>query len=145
MVSKLQPLADRVLVKPIEKEEKTKSGIYLPDTAKEKPQEGEILAVGPGKIPIPVYLSFYSAGPTPETGRKPARNFPHSRPPSDTRREFWQPLETNIPFGPAPAGVPKKVPARWSMAAHLLHRGRNRLKRLQDQAKTERLTAPVLF
>ena len=50
MAAKLQPLGDRVLVKPIEKEEKTKSGIYLPDTAKEKPQEGEILAVGPGKI-----------------------------------------------------------------------------------------------
>jgi len=50
MVSKLHPLADRVLVKPIEKEEKTKSGIYLPDTAKEKPQEGEVLAVGPGKM-----------------------------------------------------------------------------------------------
>ena len=50
MVSKLQPLADRVLVKPIEKEEKTKSGIYLPDTAKEKPQEGKVLAVGPGKL-----------------------------------------------------------------------------------------------
>ncbi len=50
MAAKLQPLADRVLVKPIEKEEKTKSGIYLPDTAKEKPQEGEILAVGPGKV-----------------------------------------------------------------------------------------------
>jgi len=50
MAAKLQPLADRVLVKPIEKEEKTKSGIYLPDTAKEKPQEGEILAVGPGKM-----------------------------------------------------------------------------------------------
>ena len=50
MAAKLQPLADRVLVKPIEKEEKTKSGIYLPDTAKEKPQEGEILAVGPGKL-----------------------------------------------------------------------------------------------
>jgi chaperonin GroES len=49
MASKLQPLGDRVLVKPIEKEEKTKSGIYLPDTAKEKPQEGEIIAVGPGK------------------------------------------------------------------------------------------------
>ncbi len=48
--TKLQPLADRVLVKPIEKEEKTKSGIYLPDTAKEKPQEGEVIAVGPGKI-----------------------------------------------------------------------------------------------
>jgi len=50
MAAKLQPLADRVLVKPIEKEEKTKSGIYLPDTAKEKPQEGEIIAVGPGKM-----------------------------------------------------------------------------------------------
>jgi chaperonin GroES len=50
MAAKLQPLADRVLVKPTEKEEKTKSGIYLPDTAKEKPQEGEIMAVGPGKL-----------------------------------------------------------------------------------------------
>ena len=50
MAANLQPLADRVLVKPIEKEEMTKSGIYLPDTAKEKPQEGEVLAVGPGKI-----------------------------------------------------------------------------------------------
>jgi chaperonin GroES len=49
MASKLQPLGDRVLVRPIAKEEKTKSGIYLPDTAKEKPQEGEIIAVGPGK------------------------------------------------------------------------------------------------
>ncbi len=50
MASKLQPLGDRVLVKPTEKEEKTKSGIYLPDTAKEKPQEGEIIAIGPGKF-----------------------------------------------------------------------------------------------
>lgn len=50
MASKLQPLADRVLVKPMEKEEKTKSGIYLPDTAKEKPQEGKVLAIGPGKM-----------------------------------------------------------------------------------------------
>jgi chaperonin GroES len=50
MAATLHPLADRVLVKPIEKEEKTKSGIYLPDTAKEKPQEGEIVAVGPGKL-----------------------------------------------------------------------------------------------
>jgi chaperonin GroES len=50
MAAKLQPLADRVLVKPTEKEEKTKSGIYLPDTAKEKPQEGEVVAVGPGKM-----------------------------------------------------------------------------------------------
>jgi chaperonin GroES len=43
-------MADRVLVKPMEKEEMTKSGIYLPDTAKEKPQEGEVIAVGPGKL-----------------------------------------------------------------------------------------------
>jgi len=43
-------LADRVIVKPIIKEEVTKGGIVLPDTAKEKPQEGEIVAVGPGKL-----------------------------------------------------------------------------------------------
>ena len=46
--SKLQPLGDRVVVRPTPREEMTKSGIVLPDTAKEKPQEGEILAVGPG-------------------------------------------------------------------------------------------------
>ncbi|NMB46182.1 MAG: co-chaperone GroES [Firmicutes bacterium] len=45
----IKPLADRVVVKAIEMEEKTKSGIVLPDTAKEKPQEGEIKAVGPGR------------------------------------------------------------------------------------------------
>ncbi|MDP8211860.1 MAG: co-chaperone GroES [Candidatus Zapsychrus exili] len=45
----LQPLADRVIVKPLEAEEKTKGGIVLPDTAKEKPQEGKIIAVGKGK------------------------------------------------------------------------------------------------
>ena len=50
MIEKLQPLADRVVVKPIENEEKTKSGIYIPDTAKEKPQEGKVIAVGPGKM-----------------------------------------------------------------------------------------------
>jgi chaperonin GroES len=50
MAVKLQPLADRVLVQPIEKEEVTKAGIVLPDTAKEKPQEGKVLAVGPGRI-----------------------------------------------------------------------------------------------
>ena len=48
--SKLRPLGDRVVVKPTPREEMTKSGIVLPDTAKEKPQEGEILAVGPGKV-----------------------------------------------------------------------------------------------
>ena len=47
--SKLKPLGDRVVIKPTPREEMTKSGIVLPDTAKEKPQEGEILAVGPGK------------------------------------------------------------------------------------------------
>ena len=50
MAVKLQPLADRVIVKPIEKEEVTKGGIVLPDTAKEKPQEGKVLAVGPGRL-----------------------------------------------------------------------------------------------
>ena len=50
MAKKLEPLADRVLVKPIEREEITKGGILLPDTAKEKPQEGKVLAVGPGKL-----------------------------------------------------------------------------------------------
>ena len=45
----IQPLSDRVVVKPNEAEEKTASGIILPDTAKEKPQMGKILAVGPGK------------------------------------------------------------------------------------------------
>lgn len=47
---KLQPLADRVIVKPLDAEEKTKGGIVLPDTAKEKPQEGKVIAVGKGKI-----------------------------------------------------------------------------------------------
>lgn len=46
----LQPLADRVVVRALAQEEKTKSGIVLPESAKEKPQEGEVLAVGPGKI-----------------------------------------------------------------------------------------------
>ncbi|MDD5512594.1 MAG: co-chaperone GroES [Candidatus Omnitrophica bacterium] len=46
---KIQPLGDRVLVKPLEAESKTKGGILLPDTAKEKPQEGEVVAVGKGK------------------------------------------------------------------------------------------------
>ena len=50
MTVKLQPLADRVVVKTVAKEEKTKSGIYIPDTAKERPQEGEIIAVGPGRL-----------------------------------------------------------------------------------------------
>ena len=50
MAAKLQPLADRLVVKPTQKEEMTKGGIYLPDTAKEKPQEGEVIAVGPGRM-----------------------------------------------------------------------------------------------
>ena len=50
MAVKLQPLADRLVVKPIEREEVTKGGIVLPDTVKEKPQEGKILAVGPGRL-----------------------------------------------------------------------------------------------
>ncbi len=46
--SKLKPLGSRVVVKPLEREEMTKSGIVLPDTSKEKPQEGKVLSVGPG-------------------------------------------------------------------------------------------------
>jgi chaperonin GroES len=46
----LRPLSDRVVVKPLDREEVTKSGIVLPDTAKEKPQQGEVMAVGPGRI-----------------------------------------------------------------------------------------------
>ena len=45
----LKPLADRLIVEPIEQEEKTASGIILPETAKERPQEGNVLAVGPGR------------------------------------------------------------------------------------------------
>ena len=50
MAAKLQPLADRVVVRPIEREEVTKGGIVLPDTVKERPQEGEVVAVGPGRL-----------------------------------------------------------------------------------------------
>jgi len=48
MALKIKPLADRLVVKPLEEEEVTPSGIVLPETAKEKPQRGEVLAVGPG-------------------------------------------------------------------------------------------------
>ncbi|MBU1355511.1 MAG: co-chaperone GroES [Candidatus Edwardsbacteria bacterium] len=49
-VTKIKPLGDRVLVKPAENKETKKGGIIIPDTAKEKPMEGEVVAVGPGKI-----------------------------------------------------------------------------------------------
>jgi len=48
--TQLQPLGDRVVIRPFQREEVTKGGIILPDTAKEKPQEGEVIAVGPGKL-----------------------------------------------------------------------------------------------
>ncbi len=48
--TKLKPLGDRVVIKPTPREEMTKSGIVLPDTAKEKPQEGTIIAAGPGRL-----------------------------------------------------------------------------------------------
>lgn len=47
---KIEPLGDRVVIKPLAKEEVSKGGIVLPDTAKEKPQEGEVVAVGPGRL-----------------------------------------------------------------------------------------------
>jgi len=49
MALKLNPLADRLVVEPIEREDMTASGIYVPETAKEKPQEGKVMAVGPGR------------------------------------------------------------------------------------------------
>lgn len=48
--TKIQPLADRVVIKALEESEEMRGGLYIPDTAKEKPQQGEIVAVGPGKI-----------------------------------------------------------------------------------------------
>jgi len=50
VITSLRPLGDRVVIRPLARETVTKSGIVLPDTAKEKPQEGEIIAVGPGKV-----------------------------------------------------------------------------------------------
>ncbi len=50
MATKIRPLQDRVIVKRVAEEEKTKGGIIIPDTAKEKPIEGEVIAVGPGKL-----------------------------------------------------------------------------------------------
>ena len=48
--SKVAPLADRVVVKPLEEAEQMRGGLYIPDTAKEKPQQGEVIAVGPGRF-----------------------------------------------------------------------------------------------
>jgi chaperonin GroES len=48
--TKISPLADRVVVRPTEEAEQMRGGLYIPDTAKEKPQQGEIIAVGPGRI-----------------------------------------------------------------------------------------------
>jgi len=47
---KVKPLSDRILVKPLDAEEKTAGGLFIPDNAKEKPQKGEVVAVGPGKV-----------------------------------------------------------------------------------------------
>ena len=57
----IKPLADRVLVKPAPAEEKTASGIIIPDTAKEKPQKGEVVAVGPGKKDEPTTVKVGDA------------------------------------------------------------------------------------
>jgi len=61
-VANFVPLGERVVIKPIEQDQTTKGGIFLPDTAKEKPQEGEVVAVGPGRVSddgkrIPMELS----------------------------------------------------------------------------------------
>ena len=52
----IQPLSDRVVIKAAEAETKTKSGIIIPDSAKEKPQKGEVVAVGPGKVDEPTTI-----------------------------------------------------------------------------------------
>ncbi|MDQ3327588.1 MAG: co-chaperone GroES [Chloroflexota bacterium] len=49
-IKTIRPLGDRIVVKPAEREEMTRSGIVLPDTAKEKPQQGTVIAIGPGKV-----------------------------------------------------------------------------------------------
>jgi chaperonin GroES len=48
--TQIQPLADRIVVKPLEETEQMRGGLYIPDTAKEKPQQGEVVAVGPGRM-----------------------------------------------------------------------------------------------
>ena len=48
--TQIRPLADRIVVKPLEETEQMRGGLYIPDTAKEKPQQGEVVAVGPGKV-----------------------------------------------------------------------------------------------
>ena len=48
--TKIRPLADRIVIKPLEETEQMRGGLYIPDTAKEKPQQGEVVAVGPGKV-----------------------------------------------------------------------------------------------
>ena len=48
--TQIQPLADRIVIKPLEDTEQMRGGLYIPDTAKEKPQQGEVVAVGPGKM-----------------------------------------------------------------------------------------------
>ena len=50
MARKLEPLGDRIVVKAVDQDQKTKSGIYIPDSAKERPQEGKVIAVGPGRL-----------------------------------------------------------------------------------------------
>ena len=50
MARKLQPMGDRIVIKATEREERTKGGIYIPDTAKERPQEGKVVAAGPGRM-----------------------------------------------------------------------------------------------
>jgi chaperonin GroES len=58
---KIQPLADRVVIEPLEETEEMRGGLYIPDTAKEKPQQGKIVAVGPGRVEkgdrVPMELS----------------------------------------------------------------------------------------
>jgi chaperonin GroES len=101
---KLKPLGDRLLVQPVEEEEMTASGIVLPDTAKEKPQKGKVLAVGDGKLEdgkrIPLDVSegdevLYGQPPTirrwrrPLLDRGPRRTQGHEVPSPRIGRSAW--------------------------------------------------------
>ena len=65
---KIRPLGDRILVKRIKEEEKTKGGIFIPETAKEKPQEGKVVAVGKGKMTADHVATLLESGDRTQAG-----------------------------------------------------------------------------
>ena len=153
----LQPLEDRIVVRPGEAEETTVSGLVIPDTAKEKPQQGEVLAVGPGRrseqtgelIPVDVAVGdvvLYSKyGGTEVTRRRrgPARPLEPRRPRQDRRRE--EEVATNHDSGARGGRQRIPRPARPGPARGALgrlpadHAGRARADRPSSAAPVRRL------